>query len=127
MEGNTITEFEKLGSTYRQAGDYFLPDLKISSQEDAQIGIWGQRHRRYLKEHHRVRYYNLLTAGALNGYLAEVESRAQALFDTLVRKLSEEENLTEKLKTSDLMEWVRRSNSIRNRATEIVNAEVIFV
>ena len=74
-----------------------------------------------------MRYYNLLIAGALNGYLAEVESRAQALFDTLVRKLSEEENLTEKLKASDSMEWVRRSNSIRNRATEIVNAEIIFV
>lgn len=122
-----MTEFEKLGGTYRQAGDYFLPDLKISNQEDVQIGIWGQRHRRHLKEHHRVRYHNLLTAGTLNDYLAEVESRAQALFDTLVRKLSEEENLTEKLKASDSMEWVRRSNSIRNRATEIVNAEVIFV
>ena len=122
-----MTEFEKLGGKYRRTGDYFLPDLKISNQEDVQIGVWGQRHRRYLKEHHRVRYYNLLTAGTLNDYLAEVESRAQALFDTLVRKLSEEENLTEKLKASDSMEWVRRSNSIRNRATEIVNAEIIFV
>ena len=121
-----MTEFEKLGGTYRQAGDYFLPDLKINNQEDVQIGIWGQRHRRHLKEHHRVRYYNLLTAGTLNDYLAEAESQAQALFDALVRKLSEEENLTEKLKASDPMEWVRRSNSIRNRATEIVNAEVIF-
>lgn len=127
MEGNTMTEFEKLGGTYRQAGDYFLPDLKISNQEDVQIGIWGQRHRRYLKEHHRVRYYNLLTAGTLNDYLAEVEFLAQVMFDTLVKELSERENLTEKLKASDLMEWVRRSNSIRNRATEIVNAEVIFV
>ena len=81
-----MTEFEKLGGTYRQAGDYFLPDLKINNQEDVQIGIWGQRHRRYLKEHHWVRYYNLLTAGALNGYLAEAEYRAQALFDALVRK-----------------------------------------
>ena len=121
-----MTEFEKLGGTYRQAGDYFLPDLKISNQEDVQIGVWGQRHRRHLKEHHRVRYYNLLTAGALNGYLAEVESRALALFDALVKELSEEENLTEKLKASDPMEWVRRSNSIRNRATEIVNSEIIF-
>ena len=122
-----MTEFEKLGGSYRQAGDYFLPDLKISNQEDVQIGVWGQRHRRYLKEHHRVRYYNLLTAGTLNDYLAEAESQAQALFDALVRTLSEEENLTEKLKASDPMEWVRRSNSIRNRATEIVNAEIIFV
>ena len=122
-----MTEFEKLGGTYRQAGDYFLPNLEIDNQIGVQIGVWGERHRRHLKEHHRVRYYNLLTAGTLNDYLAEVESRAQALFDTLVRKLSEEENLTEKLKASDSMEWVRRSNSIRNRATEIVNAEIIFV
>ena len=122
-----MTEFEKLGGTYRQAGDYFLPNLEIDNQIDVQIGVWGQRHRQHLKEHHRVRYYNQLTAGTLNGYLVEVESRAQALFDALVRKLSEEENLTEKLKASDSMEWVRRSNSIRNRATEIVNAEIIFV
>ena len=122
-----MTEFEKLGGTYRQAGDYFLPNLKIIDKGKMQIGVWGQRHRQYLKEHHRVRYYNLLTAGTLNDYLAEVESLAQAMFDVLVRKLSEEENLTEKFKASDPMEWVRRSNSVRNRATEIVNAEVIFV
>lgn len=122
-----MTEFEKLGGTYRQVGDYFLPNLEIDNQIEVQIGVWGQRHRRYLKEHHRVRYYNLLTAGRLNGYLAEVEFRAQALFDTLVKELSEGENLTEKFKASDPMEWVKRSNSIRNRATEIVNAEVISV
>ena len=90
-----MTEFEKLGGTYRQAGDYFLPNLEIDNQSDVQIGIWGQRHRRHLKEHHRVRYYNLLTTGMLNDYLAEVESRAQAMFDTLVKELSERENLTE--------------------------------
>lgn len=122
-----MTEFEKLGGTYRQAGDYFLPDLKITNEDEMQIGIWGQRHRRYLKDHHLVRYYNLLTAGALNRYLSKVESQAQALFDELVKELSEEDNLTEKLKADDPMEWVRRSNSIRNRATEIVNAEAIFV
>ena len=122
-----MTEFEKLGGTYRQADDYYLPNLEIDNQIDVQIGVWGQRHRRHLKEHHRVRYYNLLTAGTLNDYLAEVESRAQAMLDTLVKELSERENLTEKLKASEPMEWVRQSNSIRNRATEIVNAEVIFV
>ena len=122
-----MTEFEKLGGTYRQAGNYFLPNLEIDNQSDVQIGIWGQRHRRHLQEHHRVRYYNLLTTGMLNDYLAEVESRAQAMFDTLVKELSEKENLNEKLKASDPLEWVRRSNNIRNRATEIVNAEVIFV
>ena len=122
-----MTEFEKLGGTYRQVGDYFLPNLEIDNQVDVQIGVWGQRHRRYVKEHHRVRYYNLLTTGMLNDYLAEIESRAQAMFDMLVRELSEKENLTEKLKASDPMEWVRRSNNLRNRATEIVNAEAIFV
>ncbi|UYI84929.1 MAG: TnpV protein [Clostridiales bacterium] len=122
-----MTEFEKLGGTYRQVGDYFLPNLEIDNQVDVQIGVWGQRHRQYVKEHHRVRYYNLLTTGMLNDYLAEIESRAQAMFDMLVRELSEKENLTEKLKASDPMEWVRRSNNLRNRATEIVNAEVIFV
>lgn len=122
-----MTEFEKLGGTYRQAGDYYLPNLEIDNQIEVQIGVWGQRHRRYLKEHHRVRYYNLLTAGALNSYLIEIELQAQALFNDIVMRLSEEENVTEKLKASDPLEWVRRSNNICNRATEIVNAEVIFV
>ena len=122
-----MTEFEKLGGTYRQAGDYYLPNLEIDNQIEVQIGVWGQRHRRYLKEHHRVRYYNLLTAGTLNSYLIEIELQAQALFNDIVMRLSEEENITEKLKASDPLEWVRRSNNIRNRATEIVNAEVIFV
>ena len=80
-----------------------------------------------MKEHHRVRYYNLLTAGTLNSYLAEVESQAQTLFDDIVKRLSEEENVTEKLKATDPLEWVKRNNNIRNRATEIVNTEVIFV
>ena len=122
-----MTEFEKLGGTYRQVGDYYLPNLEIDNQIKVQIGVWGQRHRRFLKENHRVRYYNLLTTGTLNDYLAEIESRAQAMFDMLVRELSEKENLTEKLKASDPVECVRRSNTLRNRATEIVNAEVIFV
>ena len=122
-----MTEFEKPGGTYRQAGDYYLPNLEIDNQIEVQIGVWGQRHRRYLKEHHRVRYYNLLTAGALNSYLIEIELQAQALFNDIVMRLSEEENVTEKLKASDPLEWVRRSNNLRNRATEIVNAEAIFV
>ena len=122
-----MTELKKRAGKSRQAGDYFRPNLEIDDKSDVKTGVWGQRHRQYLKEHHRVRYYNLLTAGTLNDYLAEVESLAQAMFDTLVKELSERENLTEKHKASDPMEWVRRSNSIRNRATEIINAEVIFV
>lgn len=122
-----MTEFEKMGGTYRQEGDYFLPNLKIGKQDEVLIGVWGQRHRRYLKEHHRVRYYNLLTAGTLNGYLAEIESQAQTLFNDIVMRLSEEEKINENLKATDPMEWVKRSNNIRNRANEIVNAEVIFL
>ena len=109
-----MTEFEKMGGTYRQEGDYFLPDLKIGEQDEVLIGVWGQRHRRYLKEHHRVRYYNLLTAGTLNSYLAEIELQAQTLFDGIVKRLSEEERITENLKAIDPMEWVKRSNSVRN-------------
>ena len=126
MEGSTKTEFEKLGDTFRQAGDYYLPNLEIDNQIEVQIGVWGPRHRGFLKENHRVRCYNLLTTGTLNDYLAEVECLAQAMFDTLVKELSEK-NLNEKLKASDPLEWGRRSNNIRNRATEIVNAAVIFV
>lgn len=122
-----MTEFEKMGCTYRQEGDYFLPNLKIGEQDEVLIGVWGQRHRQYLKKHHHVRYYNLLTAGALNSYLTEIELQAQALFNDIVMRLSEEENVTENLKATDPMEWVKRSNNIRNRATEIVNADVIFV
>lgn len=122
-----MTKYEKMGGTYRQEGDYSLPNLKIGEQDEVLIGVWGQRHRRYLKEHHRVCYYNLLTSGALNSYLAEIESQAQMLFDNIVRRLSEEEKITENLKVIGPMEWVRRSNNIRNRAVEIVNAEVIFV
>ena len=122
-----MTEYEKMGGTCRQEGDHIFPNLKIGEQDEVLIGVWGRRHQRYLKAHHRVRYYNLLTAGTLNGYLAEIELQAQTLFDGIVRRLSEEENVNEKLKATDPMEWVRRSNNIRNRAAEIVNAEVIFV
>ena len=122
-----MTEYEKMGGTYRQLGDYFLPNLEIGEQKEPSIGVWGRRHRRYLKEHHRVRYYNLLTAGTLDGYLAEIELQAQTLFDSIVKRLSEEEKITENLKATNPMEWVRRRNNIRNRADEIVNVEVIFV
>ena len=122
-----MTEYEKMGGTYRQEGDYFLPNLKIGEQDEVLIGVWGQRHQRYLKAHHRVRYYNLLTAGTMNSYLAEIELEAQMLFDGIVKRLSEEEKVTENLKATNSMEWVRRKNNIRNRAAEIVNAEVIFV
>ena len=116
---------ERTGLKYELVGDYYL----IAGDDESEgrpIGIWGQRHLRYLKQYHRVRYYNLLTSGKLNDYLGDVETQAQQMFDELVNALSRNENLTEDFKATDPMEWVRRSNNIRNRAAEIVNQEVIF-
>ena len=122
---NTI--FEKQGSTYTQVGDYMLPDLLPAEEEkEANIGVWGMRHKRYLKQHHKVLYYNLLTSGKLNSYLADIEQQAQELFLRLVNDLAEKENVTEELKSTDMMLWVQKMNNIRNRAMEIVNAELIY-
>ena len=117
---------EKNGLWYELQSDYYLPCLKLPEEGEVHIGIWGQRHLRYLKQYHRVRYYNLLTSGKLNDYLGDVETQAQQMFDELVNALSRNENLTEDFKATDPMEWVRRSNNIRNRAAEIVNQKVIF-
>ena len=122
---NTI--FEQTGGTYTQVGDYMLPDLLPAEEEkEANIGIWAMRHKRYLKQHHKVLYYNLLTSGKLNSYLADIEQQAQQLFLRLVKDLAEKENVTEELKSTDMMLWVRNMNNIRNRATEKVNAEIIY-
>lgn len=122
---NTI--FEQTGGTYTQVGDYMLPDLLPAEEEkDANIGVWGMRHKRYLKQHHKVRYYNLLTSGKLNSYLADIEQQAQQLFLRQVKDLAEKENITEKLKSENQMLWVQKMNNIRNQATEIVNAEIIY-
>ena len=122
---NTI--FEQTGGTYTQAGDYMLPDLLPAEEEmEANIGFWGMRHKRYLKQNHKVRYYNLLTSGKLDLYLADIEEQAQNLFSRLVKDLAEKENVTEKLKSDNPILWVRKMNNIRNRATEIVNEQVIY-
>ena len=122
---NTI--FEKQGGTYTQVGDYMLPDLLLAEEEkEANIGVWGMRHKRYLKQNHKVRYYNLLTSGKLNSYLADIEQQAQQLFLRLVNDLAEKENVTEELKSTDMMLWVQKMNNIRNRATEIVNERIIY-
>ncbi len=122
---NTI--FEQTGGTYTQVGDYMLPDLLPAEEEkEANIGIWAMRHKRYLKQNHKVRYYNLLTRDELNSYLADIEQQAQDLFLRLVKDLAEKENVTENLKGTDQILWVRKMNNIRNRATEIVNAELIY-
>ena len=122
---NTI--FEQTGGTYTQVGDYMLPDLLPAEEEkEANIGVWTMRHKRYLKQHHKVRYYNLLTSGKLNSYLADIEQQAQQLFLWQVKDLAEKENITEKLKSENQMLWVQKMNNIRNQATEIVNAEIIY-
>ena len=121
------TIFEKAGGTYTQVGDYMLPDLLPAEEEkEANIGVWAMRHKRYLKQNHKVRYYNLLTSGKLNSYLVDIEQQAQDLFLRLVNDLAEKENVTEKLKATDMMLWVQKMNNICNRATEKVNADIIY-
>ena len=120
------TIFEKAGGTYTQVGDYMLPDLLPAEEETNNIGVWAIRHKRYLKQNHKVRYYNLLTSGKLNSYLANVEQQAQDFFLRLVKDLAEKENVTEELKASDMMLWVQKMNNICSRAIEVVNTKLIF-
>lgn len=122
------TIFEEMGGTYTRVGDYYLPDLKLPEEEkQANIGVWGMRHKRFLKENHRVLYANLMTSGKLVTYLDDIERQATAMFLRLVKELAEKENVTEELKAENQMLWVQKMNNIRNRATEIVNAELIFM
>lgn len=119
--------FEQMGGTYTQVGDYLFPDLKLPEEEkQANIGVWGMRHKRFLKENHRVLYSNRMTSGKLVTYLDDNEKQATAMFLRPEKELAEKENVTEELKATDQMLWVQWMNNIRNRATEIVNAELIF-
>ena len=104
-----------------------MPNLTLPAEEERPIGVWGQRRLRYLKQHHKVLYYNLLTSGKLHSHLADTEEQAQALFSRLVKEYAEKEGVTEQLKSADQMAWVRQMNNIRERATEVVNSEVVFV
>ncbi len=117
---------EKNGLWYELQGDYYLPCLSLPEEEQKPVGVWGQRHLRYLKQHRRVLYTNLLTSGKLNSHLAEIDSQAEEMFFELVKNLAQKEGVTEKLKAENQMEWVGRTNNIRNRATEIVNADLIY-
>ena len=118
---------EQLGGTYTRQGDYCLPDVCLPPEEEWPIGIYGQRRRAHLKAHHRVLYYNLLTAGTLDGHLADIEEQAQELFLRLVEQYADAEGVTERLKASEPQSWVRQMNNMRERATEAVNSEVVFV
>ena len=121
------TLFEQMGGTYTIQGDYRLPNLTLPTEETRPIGVWGKRRLRYLKQNHKVLYYNLLTSGKLHSHLADTEEQAQELFYRLVKEYAEKEGVTEQLKVTEQMAWVRQMNNIRNRATEIVNADVVFV
>ena len=122
----TKTIFEEMGGTYTQVGDYLLPDLKLPEEEQQPIGVWGQRHRRYLKDHRRATYATLFTNGKLNSYLADIDRQAEELFSRLVKQMAEAEGVTETLKAANQMEWVGMMNSIRNKAMKIVNTELIY-
>ena len=120
------TIFEQMGGTYTIQGDYCLPDLTLQPEEERPIGVWGQRRLRYLKQHHKILYYNLLTSGNLRSHLADVEEEAQSLFLRLVKEYAEKEGVIEQLKAENSMKWVRRMNNIRGRVTEIVKEKLMF-
>ena len=120
------TIFEEMGGTYTQVGDYLLPNLELPEEEQQPIGVWGQRHRRYLKEHRQAAYATLLTSGKLNSYLASIDRQAEEMFLRLVKQMAEMEGVTEQLKADNQMEWVGRMNNIRRRATEVVNKDIIY-
>ena len=115
------------GLWYELQGDYYIPCLELPAEkEERHIGVWGQRHRRYLKTHRKVLYTSLLTSGKLNSYLADIDRQAEEMFSRLVKQMAEAEDVTEQLKADNQMEWVGRMNSIRSRAMEIVNSELIY-
>ena len=120
------TLYEKMGGTYTTQGDYYLPDLTLPPEEERHIGVWAQRRLCYLKQHHKILYYNLLTSGKLRSHLADVEEEAQSLFLRLVKEYAEREGVTEQLKAENPMEWVQKMNNIRNRVAETVCADLIF-
>ena len=119
---------EKNGLWYELQGDYYIPCLELPvEKEERYIGVWGQRHLRYIRQHKKVFYTNLVTSGKLQSHLADIEEQAQELFDRLMKQRAEREGITEKLKADNQMEWVGRMNALSEAVTETVNAEVIFV
>ena len=119
--------FEQSGGAYTMQGDYRLPNLTVPAEEEHPICVWGLRRLNYLKHHRKVLYYNLLTSGKLHSHLADTEEQAHALFSRLVKEYAEKEGVTEQLKATDQMAWVRKMNNIRERATEVVNSEVVLI
>lgn len=118
--------FEQMGGMYTQVGDYLIPDLTLSEEEQKPIGIWGQRHARHLKQHHKILYMNLLTSDKLNGYLAEIDEQAEEMYSRLVKQMAEIQGITEQMKSENQMCWVQEMNNIRNAAAQVVNTELIY-
>ncbi len=117
---------EKTGISYTLQGDYYLPDLALPAEKGQPIGIWGQRHLRYLKEYRRITYLNLLTSGKLNTYLSDIDKQAKEMFSRLIEQMAEREGVTEQIKSTNQMAWVGAMSNIGNRAAEMVNAELIY-
>ncbi len=118
--------FEQLGGTYHEENGYLIPDLRLPTEEEQPIGIWGQRHMDYLKQYQKVTYTNLLTSGRLNSYLADIDRQAQERFERLIEGMKQAQGVTEQLKAENALEWVGRLNNIRTCAMKIVNEEIIF-
>ena len=122
-----VIYYEKNGLWYELQRDYYLPCLQLPEEEEQQpIGVWGQRHLRYIKQHRRVLYLNLMTSGKLNGYLADIDKQVADMFSRLVKRMAEREGITEQLKAENQIEWIGRKNNIRQRAAEVVNEEIIY-
>ena len=119
--------FEQFGGAYTMQGDYRLPNITLPAEEERPIGVWGKRRLRYLKQHHKALYYNLLTSGKLHSHLTDVDEEAQSLFSRLVKEYAEKEGIAEQLKATDPMKWVQKMNSIRERVMEAVCKDVVFV
>ena len=117
---------ESNGLWYELQGDYYLPCLKLPEEEQVHIGIWGQRHLQYIKQYRKIFYANLMTTGQLNSHLAEIDRGADEMFERLVGQMAQAEGITEGLKAANQMAWVCKMNNIRNRATEIVYADIIY-
>ncbi len=118
--------FEQLGGTYHEENGYLIPDLRLPTEEEQPISVWGQRHLDYLKQYRKVTYTNLLTSGRLNTYLADIDRQAQECFERLIERMKQKQGITEQLKEENALEWTRRLGNIRACAREIVNEEIIF-
>ena len=120
------TIYEEMGGTYKQVGDYFVPNLVLPAEEQQPIGLWGQRYTKYLKQYHKVRYINLMTSGKLNSYLADVDKQAEKMFFRLVKEYADKQGVMEQLKAENQMEWVQRMNNIRACVREVVENAIVY-